>query len=549
MNKIFQNRKKRCVSLMLVMIIFITSFGVFRGQAQAATSYPYLIKVNRAACTVTIYGKDSKGKYTVPIKAMLCSPGWDTPLGTYKTPAKYRWKLLMGDVWGQYSTRVVGGILFHSVWYYSQDPSTLSNRQFNNLGSIVSHGCIRLNVEDAKWIYDNCPLGTTVTIYDDKNNPGPLGKPEAIKLSSSSGQGYDPTDIWTKSNPYNDKKPTISGVKDQTVKYGSSVDLKSGVTAKSITGTDVTSKIKTAITYNGKEVSKVDTKQAGTYKVTYSVTDLLKRTTTKTATITVSGNDTKPQLSGVKNMTVGDVKLTRTLLLKNVTASWNGKNVAKKNIETKVETTKKKDVYKVTYSVTASNGKTASKTATITMDREGPVILGAENKMVEWDTKVTKKMALEGIKVSDNISKESDIKLSVTITKDEENECYNIVYKATDKLGNVTTEKAVYTILGRLRIEGATDREITKDTVVDEAFALEGVTAYSGNTDVSDMIEVEIIKEVIGYYTVNYAVMDDRGNVDEVSVIFTYKKEDTSTPTPTQIPETTQQPDETIENN
>ena len=30
-----------------------------------------------------------------------------TPLGTYQTMAKYRWKALMGNVWGQYSTRIV----------------------------------------------------------------------------------------------------------------------------------------------------------------------------------------------------------------------------------------------------------------------------------------------------------------------------------------------------------------------------------------------------------------------------------------------------------
>jgi len=35
----------------------------------------------------------------------------------------------------------------------------------NKLGSPASHGCIRLKVEDARWIYNNCPAGTTVTVY------------------------------------------------------------------------------------------------------------------------------------------------------------------------------------------------------------------------------------------------------------------------------------------------------------------------------------------------------------------------------------------------
>ena len=43
----------------------------------------------------------------------------------------------------------------------------------------------------AKWIYDNCPLNTKVTIYD-SSNPGPLGKPATIKIPA--GQNWDPTD-------------------------------------------------------------------------------------------------------------------------------------------------------------------------------------------------------------------------------------------------------------------------------------------------------------------------------------------------------------------
>ena len=44
--------------------------------------------------------------------------------------------------------------------YYEKNPSTQSTVQFNKLGQTASHGCIRLSVGDAKWIYDNCALGT-----------------------------------------------------------------------------------------------------------------------------------------------------------------------------------------------------------------------------------------------------------------------------------------------------------------------------------------------------------------------------------------------------
>lgn len=165
--------------------------------------YPYYIKVNRAANTVTVYSMDQKGDYSIPYKAFACSTGDDTPLGTYRTSAKYRWHALYGGVYGQYATRIVDAILFHSVPYYAPDPSRLESVEYNKLGTAASMGCVRLCVRDVKWIYDHCPSGTIVEFYDDANNPGPLGKPEAEEIDlSDQRSGWDPTDP-DPDNPWN----------------------------------------------------------------------------------------------------------------------------------------------------------------------------------------------------------------------------------------------------------------------------------------------------------------------------------------------------------
>ena len=57
----------------------------------------------------------------------------------------------------------MGGILFHSITFNSHKGHSGS---VSSLGRKASHGCIRLSIEDAKWIYDNCPMGTTVVIQD-----------------------------------------------------------------------------------------------------------------------------------------------------------------------------------------------------------------------------------------------------------------------------------------------------------------------------------------------------------------------------------------------
>lgn len=156
---------------------------------------PFFIRVNCAANCVTVYQKDDNGDYTKPIKAMICSVGRATPLsGVYKTSNKYAWRILVGGVYGQYATRIVGSILFHSVPYFSANNNALEYIEYDKLGTKASAGCVRLTVSDAKWIYDNCASGTMVEFYSD-SNPGPLGKPGARKISSVvECRDWDPTD-------------------------------------------------------------------------------------------------------------------------------------------------------------------------------------------------------------------------------------------------------------------------------------------------------------------------------------------------------------------
>lgn len=157
----------------------------------------YYIKVNCEAQTVTIYEKDENGYYSNPTKVMLCSTGTNTPqTGIYKiTFYKKEWLALQGSVYGQYCTQIVGDILFHSVPYLeNKNPGSLEYWEYDKLGEEASLGCVRLTVQDAKWIFDNCQAGTKVEFYSSEN-PGPLGKPEVKKISQYEElRNWDPTD-------------------------------------------------------------------------------------------------------------------------------------------------------------------------------------------------------------------------------------------------------------------------------------------------------------------------------------------------------------------
>ena len=169
-------------------------YGVYWDLA-GVEGQPYLVAVNRAMDTVTVYQQDAEGRYTVPVKAFVCSTGSATPAGYYKTLERTRWQYLYDNCWGQYATRIIGHILFHSVPYFTQNPGDLEYEQYNLLGTPASLGCVRLCVEDVKWIYDTCPTGFPCVIYDDSVTPGPMGKPESIQIDpADERRGWDPTD-------------------------------------------------------------------------------------------------------------------------------------------------------------------------------------------------------------------------------------------------------------------------------------------------------------------------------------------------------------------
>lgn len=240
---------------------------------------PYYIKVNRQKNCVTVYTYNDIGKYTVPVRAMICSTGADnaTVTGEFSIGGKYRWLPLFGNVYGQYVSGFYGNYLFHSVPYYDEQEDTLEADQYNLLGQSVSMGCVRLAVADAKWIYDNCDNGTGVTVYDDDKD-GPLGTPKSMKIPQTYSDAWDPTDSNSK-NPYNEKTPQIFGAEDATINKGDIFEVKENVTAKDTCGNDITKKIEI--------VGSVNTEKPGKYRLTYRVLDDMNRSAQTDRYITV----------------------------------------------------------------------------------------------------------------------------------------------------------------------------------------------------------------------------------------------------------------------
>ena len=88
-----------------------------------------------------------------------------TPKGEYQTTVHTEHFNSYG-VRAWYATGFIGGLyLFHSSPYESaSEPLDCTERR---LGKPLSHGCVRMRLEDSKWMYDRLPLRTKVVIYEE----------------------------------------------------------------------------------------------------------------------------------------------------------------------------------------------------------------------------------------------------------------------------------------------------------------------------------------------------------------------------------------------
>lgn len=90
-------KQKRVISFLLACILALNLGVSFSENVNAeAASKKYVVKINKSMNCVTIYEKKSSGKLK-PVKAMICSAGSATPIGTFPLGEKMRWHTLMGQ--------------------------------------------------------------------------------------------------------------------------------------------------------------------------------------------------------------------------------------------------------------------------------------------------------------------------------------------------------------------------------------------------------------------------------------------------------------------
>lgn len=407
-------------------------------NAPADNGCPYYIKVNRLKNVVTIYGLED-GYYTKPVRAMVCSVGKNngTPAGTYRTSDKYEWRFLVGDVYGQYAYRISGHIMFHSVPYYSMNKGDLESAEYNKLGEAASLGCVRLAVKDAKWIYDNCPTGTLVTIYDSEY-AGPLGKPVAENLDLDDERAcWDPTDP-DEENPWQEDEMRILGAGSRTIERGCTFDPLAGVTAVDRNGNDISDRVKV--------IGKVDPETIGTYPVTYLIESYGGETVSLESEIEVA-DTMAPTIELLQdevtlNRTQASVANIQKAIGEAVKVTDGVEELSADYLNIDAGSLEGQDYGWFQLPVQAEDeAGNCSETVLITvrLDRQPPVIHEPSRKEFSGSSEESiREQLLAAVWVEDAYSGVEDV--SVSWTKEAGADTYTILYTARDRYGNVSSE-------------------------------------------------------------------------------------------------------------
>jgi len=454
----------------MTVLIYLVISSMGNNTTKAYAKAKYFIKVNKSTNVVTVYNSSNKKS----VKAFRCSGGKSTPTGTFKTSAKYKWRSLVGNKYGQYATRIKGPYLFHSVVYNkNKNKASMVNAEYNKLGRLASHGCIRLAVANAKWIYDNCSVGTKVTIFNGTSKNDPLGKPSLVKVSTKKKLGWDPTDP-DKSNPY--KSISLKGVKKAlSLNIGTTYNLKKGISGSDKVGDNLTKYISLAVRkpsdkkstiYKGSNYKFSD---EGKYTVTYTLKSPYSNVSkSASTTVTVKDND-KPNIIGVEKSKNVQLTSTRNIKKNVVAITSSGDNITS-SLVIKVKKPDDKDYtiyneetitfnkegkYYVNYSVThPTNKKKAAITVVYTAkDIEKPIIYGAYSKKIEKGNTCN---IFEGVTAESFLGDDLTSKITaevkdplgnkVAITNKKIKCDMNGVYKITYKVKNASGLEASLTV-------------------------------------------------------------------------------------------------------
>ncbi|MDF2883663.1 MAG: L,D-transpeptidase [Clostridiaceae bacterium] len=133
-----------------------------KGELSKNTQYEIDVNLTKQSMVVK--------KDDMEIKSIKCSTGTignsdtETPLGQFFIQSKGEYFFSKKyDEGARYYIKFFANYLIHSIPI--DEKGNIIEEERNKLGFPASHGCIRVSMEDAKWIYDKVPKGSAILIH------------------------------------------------------------------------------------------------------------------------------------------------------------------------------------------------------------------------------------------------------------------------------------------------------------------------------------------------------------------------------------------------
>ena len=212
---------KRMLSVLMVVALLLSA--LLPVATARAEGLKYWIGVDIANQRTTIYSTADNSV----VHRWICSTGkkgYTTPVGVDYLPEakgqeRQEWFAFTGS-YVKYCVCYKKGLYFHSILFRRKSDDSVMQSSIDRLGQVASHGCIRLEVQHAKWLCDNCPTGTKVVIHNGASDPRiveALGGNAGVDLTTPL-----PAPKYVQSL-YLDRSGTVSLNKGETLKLNCTV--------------------------------------------------------------------------------------------------------------------------------------------------------------------------------------------------------------------------------------------------------------------------------------------------------------------------------------
>lgn len=276
----------------------------------------------------------------------------------------------------------------------------------------------------------------------------------------------------------------------------------------------------------------VNTQEAGTYYVTYSVTDSQGATATKTITVTVNPIPSAPNQAPA--ITANDVSITvgdsfNPLDHISVTDDEDDDSSLVIDVIYDDVKTDKEGVYHVVYSVTDSQGATTTKTITVTVNpapNKAPVIIANDVSLQVGDTF----NPLDYVLATDEEDGDADIKVIKNTVDTQKPGTYEVVYQATDSQGLSINKTITVTVIPSVTVENSAPIILASNLNIRVNYPID-LLAHATAYDKEDgPLPIKIISSNLdntkaGTYEVTYEAADSQGLKATTTITITVREQ------------------------